>query len=306
MKGIKNVAILGAGAMGAFYASKFFDSSEFSTALVARDRRYDLLKAEGLVINGKHYAIPVVHPDEAATPADLIIVALKNHHLSDAAHDLKNLVGSQTMLISVMNGLDSEECLGSVYGMDKLLFAIAVGIDALRQGNSVTYTNPGKIYFGESDNSVPSERVRDVQQAFERAGIVSEIPIDMIRMLWWKFMINVGINQASAVMRVPYGVFQSSPDAQTLMETLMREVLALAQRVGVNLGEQDLIEWIAVLNTLSPKGKTSMLQDIEAGRKTEVETFAGKVVDLGKNYGIPTPVNQAVLSIIHVLEQFSD
>jgi 2-dehydropantoate 2-reductase len=304
VKGIKNVAILGAGAMGASYASRFFDASGFSTELVARDQRYDLLKAEGLVINGKHYAIPVVHPDEAATPADLIIVALKNHHLSDAAHDLKNLVGSQTILISVMNGLDSEECLGSVYGMDKVLFAIAVGIDALRQGNSVTYTNPGKIYFGGSDNSVPSKRVLDVQEAFERAGIASEVPIDMIRMLWWKFMINVGINQASAVMRVPYGVFQSSSDAQTLMETLMREVLALAQRVGVNLGEQDLIEWRAVLNTLSPKGKTSMLQDIEAGRKTEVETFAGKVVDLGKNYGIPTPVNQAVLSIIHVLEQF--
>jgi 2-dehydropantoate 2-reductase len=306
VKGIKNVAILGAGAMGASYASRFFDGSGFSTELVARDRRYDLLKAEGLVINGKHYAIPVVHPDEAATPADLIIVALKNHHLRDAAHDLKNLVGSQTILISVMNGLDSEEYLGSVYGMDKLLFAIAVGIDALRQGNSVTYTNPGKIYFGESDNSVPSERVRHAQEAFERAGIVSEIPIDMIRMLWWKFMINVGINQASAVMRAPYGVFQSSSDAQTLMETLMREVLVLARHVGVNLGEQDLIEWIAVLNTLSPKGKTSMLQDIEAGRKTEVETFAGKVVDLGKNYGIPTPVNQAVLSIIHVLEQFSE
>ncbi|MBI5252329.1 MAG: ketopantoate reductase family protein [Desulfomonile tiedjei] len=304
MKEIKNIAVLGAGAMGAFYASKFYNPSVFSTVLVARDQRYDLLKADGLVVNGQHYSIPVVHPDEGAQPADLVIVALKNHHLPDAVHDLKNLVGGQTILISVMNGLDSEEYLGSVYGMDKVLYAIAVGIDALRQGNSITYTNPGKIYFGESDNSVPTKRVRQVQEAFERAGIVSETPTDMIRMLWWKFMINVGINQASAVMRVPYGVFQSSADAQTLMETLMREVLILARHVGVNLGEGDLNDWFAVLKTLSPKGKTSMLQDIEAGRKTEVETFAGKVVDLGKLYGILTPANQVVLSIIHVLEQF--
>src|SRR5271157_724335 len=290
--------------MGAFYASKFFDSSLLSTVLVAREPRYDRLKAEGLVVNGKHYSIPVVHPDEATPPADLIIVALKHHSLPAAVHDLKNLVGDQTTLVSVMNGLDSEEYLGSIYGMDKLLYAIAVAIDALREGNSVTYTNPGKVIFGEPDNSPPSERVRCVQAAFEQAGVVTEIPADMMRMLWWKFMVNVGINQASAVMRAPYGVFQSSPDAQALMETLMREVLVLAQRVGVNLGEQDLDAWYAFLKTLSPKGKTSMLQDIEAGRKTEVEIFAGKMVELGKSHGIPTPVNQTLLSIVHVLERY--
>lgn len=300
---IKNVAVLGAGAMGAFYASKFFDAPRFSTVLVARDARYDRLRADGLIVNGKHYSVPVVHPDEPAFPADLIIVALKNHNLPEAIHDLEKLVGSQTTFISVMNGLDSEEYLGSVYGMDKVLYAIAVAIDAVREGNSVTYTNPGKIYFGDSNNSHPSERARRVQAAFERAGIVSEIPADMIRMLWWKFMVNVGVNQASAVMRAPYGVFQSSPDARALMETLMREVIVLAQRVGVNLREQDLDEWHGVLKTLSPKGKTSMLQDIEAGRKTEVDIFAGKVVELGRSHGIPTPVNQALLSIVHVLEQ---
>ena len=115
-------------------------------------------------------------------------------------------------------------------------------------------------------------------------------------------MINVGINQASAVMRAPYGVFQNSSDAQALMSELMREVIILAQQAGVNLKEQDIDDWNAVLKTLSPKGKTSMLQDIGAGRKTEVEIFAGKVVDLGKSFGIPTPVNQTLLSIIHVLE----
>jgi 2-dehydropantoate 2-reductase len=122
-------------------------------------------------------------------------------------------------------------------------------------------------------------------------------------MLWWKFMVNVGMNQASAVMRAPYGVFQSSREAQALMEALMQEVIALAGVVGVDLAEKDVDDWVAVLNTLSPQGKTSMLQDIEAGRKTEVEIFGGKMVALGSAHGIPTPVNQTVLRIIQVLEQ---
>ncbi len=304
MKPIKNVAVLGAGAIGASYAAMFFDASGFSTLLVAKDQRYDRLKSEGLIVNRKKYSIRVVHPDEAVPPADLIIVALKNHDLPDAVHDLKNLVGNVTIVLSVMNGLDSEEYLGSVYGMDKLLYAIAVGIDALREGNSVTYTTSGKIVFGEAENSHPSERVLRVQSAFEQAGINFETPTDMIRALWWKFMVNVGINQASAVMRAPYGVFQSSPEARALVDTLMQEVIVLGAREGVNLVEKDLDDWNAVLNTISPKGKTSMLQDIEAGRKTEVDVFGGKVVELGKKHGIPTPVNQTLLSIIHVLEQY--
>ncbi|MCA1960773.1 MAG: hypothetical protein LDL33_08250 [Desulfomonile sp.] len=88
------------------------------------------------------------------------------------------------------------------------------------------------------------------------------------------------------------------------MEALMREVVVPAQQIGVNLAEEDLDGWYAVLKTLSPEGKTSMLQDIEAGRKTEVEVFAGKVVELGERHGIATPVNRTVLNIIQVLEQY--
>ncbi len=305
MKEIDRVAILGAGAMGAFFASKFSDAAGFSTLLIARGDRYDRLKKRGLVVNGKSYFVPVAHPEEDIPPAGLIIVALKHHHLAEALGDLQSLVGTDTTILSVMNGLDSERIIGAVYGMDKMLYAISVGIDAVRQGNQITYSTPGKLYFGEAVNHGPSARVRRAQVAFERAGILHETPADMIRMLWWKFMVNVGANQASAVMRAPYGVFGTSPDARALMEALMREVIILAQSAGVNLVEQDLDDWYQILPSLSPQGKTSMLQDIEAGRKTECEIFAGKVVELGRKHSIPTPVNETVLRIIRVLEERS-
>lgn len=303
MKEIKTVAILGAGAMGAIYASRFVDSGQFTTVFVARGQRNERLKKSGCVVNGRQYLIPVVHPDEKNDPVDLIIVALKSYNLEEAVPDLKSLVGAHTTIISVMNGLDSEDYIGSVYGMDKILYAIAVGMDAVREGNSAIYTNPGKIIFGEANNSHTSERAVRLKEAFRTAGIASDVPPDMMRMMWWKFMINVGVNQASVVMRANYGVFQTSVDAQELMNGLMSEVISLAQHSGVNLTDQDLQEWNTVLNSLSPSGKTSMLQDIEAGRKTEVEAFAGKVVDMGKRYGVQTPVNRVLLNIIRVLEQ---
>jgi 2-dehydropantoate 2-reductase len=303
MRKVRRVAILGAGAIGAFFVERFSGVDGISTMVVARGERYDRLKRLGLVVNGEAYAVPVIHPDEASSPADLILVALKHHHLPDGIHELRQLVGEHTTILSVMNGLDSEEYIGSIYGADKVLYGIMVGIDAVRQQNRITYTTGGKLYFGEADNRQPSPRVRQTQAALDRAGIVYEIPADMMRIMWWKFMVNVGMNPPSAVLRAPYGTFQSSADARALMEALMREVLVLAGSAGVKLVEKDIDDWYSVLDTLSPRGKTSMLQDIEARRKTEVEMLAGKVVEMGQALGIPTPVNQTMLYLIRVMEQ---
>jgi 2-dehydropantoate 2-reductase len=217
--------------------------------------------------------------------------------------DLKNLVDGNTTLISVMNGLDSEKTIAAVYGQEAVLYAISIGIDALRDQNQVNFSNPGKIIFGEAVNDQTSRKVKRVQTAFDRAGIAHDTPADMMRMMWWKFMINVGINQAAAVMQAPFGVFQTSTDAQALMEALMREVIEVARASDINLSGKDIEQWYGFLNTLAANGKPSMLQDIEAGRKTEVDIFAGKVVALGESYGIPTPINQTVLHTIRVLEQ---
>lgn len=299
----KTVVILGAGAMGAAYASRFYDFDRASISLAASGKRSQRLKAEGLVVNNKHYAIPVLSPEDPAPPADLIIVALKHQYLAEALQDLKNRVGDNTVFLSVMNGLDSEPIIGSVYGEDKVVYATAVGIDAQRNGNVVNYSKGGTIFFGEAENTFLTERVKNIQALFERAGIAYQTPPDMMRIMWWKFMINVGINQASVVLSAPYGVFQTSKHAQQIMESAMREVMTVAESAGVNLVEKDIQDWYTYLKTFDPAGKTSMLQDIEAGRATEVDIFAGKVIDLGKTYDIPTPVNEILYHAIKVLEQ---
>jgi 2-dehydropantoate 2-reductase len=302
MKPIENVAIVGAGAMGAAYAAMFTNAVGFKVCFVARGKRYEHLKDRTISINDGLYRIPAVHADKVEAPVDLVIVALKHHHLAGAVDDIAALVGPDTAVLSVMNGLESEETIGAVCGMDKLVYAISVGIDAVHENGRFTYANPGKIVFGPAADGGGGPDLARIAEALTRAGVPNEIPDDILRAMWWKFMVNVGINQTSAVLRAPYGVFQSNPDARELMRSLMAEVVALAPKAGVDLRPADIQEWEQVMMTLSPTGKTSMLQDVEAGRKTEVEIFAGRVVELGKQYSVPTPVNATVQRIIKVIE----
>lgn len=299
---IQRVVIVGAGAVGASYASRFFDMDSSCVSLAAAGERYDRLKAEGLVVNGVHYAFPVLSPEDDSPPADLILVTVKHYHLVNALPILKNWVGKDTVLLSLMNGLDSESIIGSFYGQEKILYATVVGINASREGNVIKNSKVGTIFFGEADNSVLSERVMTLQALFDRSGIDHQSPADMIRTLWWKFMINVGINQASAVLSAPYSVFQTSKHARQIMELAMREVISVAGAAGVDLLEQDIQDWYRFLEKLDPQGKTSMLQDIEAGRTTEVDIFAGKVMELGKTFRITTPINEFLYHAIKVVE----
>jgi 2-dehydropantoate 2-reductase len=301
---IEKIAIIGAGALGAAYGSILYEMDPNCVCFIASDGRYDKLKGDGVIVNGKRFAITVVSPEEAS-PVDLLLVAVKHHHLDQAIGEMKKAVGPATTILSVMNGIDSEERIGAVYGMDKVVYGLTLGIDAVREGNSVNYKNQGRIFFGEAKNPDMTDRVRRIKELFDRAGIAHVIPPDMIRSLWFKYMVNVGVNQTSAVLRANYGALRSSSEARDLMDSAMREVIAIAGAIHVDLGEKDIGEWYKVLDALNPAGKTSMFQDVEAGRKTEVEMFAGKVIELGKRYGIPTPVNQRLSDELKRIEALS-
>lgn len=293
--------IIGAGALGAVYGSLLFDMNPDCVCFVASGKRYDNLKNDGVTVNGRSYPIKVVKPEQA-TSADLVIVAVKHHQLDKAIADMSKAVGPETIILSVMNGIDSEERVGAAYGMEKVLYGLSLGIDAVREGGAVTYRNLGRILFGERENTESTERVRRTGSLFKRAGIAYEVPPDMVRSLWFKYMINVGVNQVSAVLGATYGVLRNSAEARELMDAAMREVIAVAVAKKVNLCEADIGEWYKVLATLSPEGKTSMLQDVEAGRKTEVEMLAGTVIESGERHGISTPVNRKLFDDLKRIE----
>jgi 2-dehydropantoate 2-reductase len=299
---VKRIEVIGAGAVGALYASKLFHMDRNCVGLIAAGERYDRLKDRGLIVNDKHIRPQVVRPDDRSPAPDLIIVAVKYNQLGRAIQDIKGRLGRGTLILSAMNGIDSEELIGDACGVERVLYGSAVETFSTRIEDRIHIVQEGRLFFGEADNTAPSDRVRAIQSVFEKAGIAYETPPDMIRTIWWKFMVNIGVNQVSAVVRCTNAVLQASQEARELMVSAMREVVALAQAAGVNLSEKDIENFTPFFMGLSPHGRTSMLQDVEAGRKTEVEMFAGKVAALGARYGIPTPVNETLFRIIRAIE----
>jgi len=128
------------------------------------------------------------------------------------------------------------------------------------------------------------------------------VPEDIVKEIWFKFMINVGLNQWSALIRAPYRLFQDSPHGQELLSKTMIEVISLSKRYGGNLEETDIDRAIAVLKTLAPQGKTSMLQDVEARRQTEVDAFAGAMKRLAKAADLDVPINAILYDAIRAIE----
>ncbi len=300
---IERVAILGAGALGAVYAN-IFNEAGIETKVVAKGERFERLQNDGVYINDVHYELPVINAetDAGGFKADLNIVATKYHHLKSGLSDLSKFVHADTVFISLLNGLTSESIIEEMYGKGRALQSIAMNLDARREGNKIFHSRPPLLVFGELDNQELSAKVLAVQDVLDRAGIDHKTPKDMQRTMWWKFMVNVGMNQSSAVTGATYGRYKIEPELRWLKETLMREVIAVAQAEGIDLRDEDATSFYETLDIIAEDGKTSMLQDIEASRKTEVDMFAPVVIELGEKHGIPTPVNRTVLSVIRTLE----
>ncbi|NLW60011.1 MAG: 2-dehydropantoate 2-reductase [Firmicutes bacterium] len=302
MDPIQKVYLVGLGAVGSAYAAKMNEAEPDLVKVIVDQQRFAAYQQQEIRVNGKPCRFPLVTPEQATEKADLILIAVKGHHLAEAITLIRPFVGEKTIIMSLLNGITSEEEIGKVYGAEKLLHAFVVSTDATREGRSTRYSNLGRIVFGDKDDPT-SPKVLAVKALFDRTGVPYTIPPDILRELWWKFMLNVGLNQVSAILKAPYGVFHKVKEARELMVLACQEVLQIAQRMGINLTTADIDGYHEVIGQLAPEGKTSMLQDVEAGRKTEVESFAWTVVALGEKYGIPTPVNACLGRMIAVLEQ---
>ena len=193
--------------------------------------------------------------------------------------------------------------MAAVYGWDHVLYSYMRFSNAMKDGQTFFSTEFGSIHFGEATNGTLTPRVKDVAGLFDECGIRYRVDPDMIRGMWFKFMCNVGENMTCALLRVPFGAFRVSPDANAIRHAAMREVIAIANARGIGLSEEDISRQEKTVQILPFFNKPSTLQDLESGRPTEIDLFAGKAVRLGKELGVPTPVCEMLCHGIRVLEE---
>jgi 2-dehydropantoate 2-reductase len=300
---IKKVSIIGLGALGILFGNHFAKKMPKENVRIIADReRIKKYRSEDVYCNGEPCAFNYVTPEEPCEPADLLIFSVKYEGLHDAIQAVRHHVGKDTIILSALNGITSEGIIGQVYGMDKILYSVAQGMDAVKVGNKLTYDHMGMLCFGDQEPGIISDKVKSVAAFFDKIDFPYEVDTNMNKRLWGKFMLNVGVNQTVAVYKSNYGEIQRDGEARETMIAAMREVITLSEYEGINLTEADLNYWLSVLATLSPEGKPSMAQDLEARRYSEVALFAGAVLEMGEKHRLPTPVNKKLFDTIKSIE----
>ena len=306
MKRIERVSIIGMGALGILYGSFVAErlGKEHVTFLVDKER---LKRYEGVEVtcNGKPWSFRVKDgalPSEKG-PAQLLIFAVKATALSSAIETARKQVGRDTIILSVLNGISSEEIIGDALGKEHVLYCVAQGMDAVKLGNDLTYSQMGQLCIGIPEDQPEKEPLlKAVTDLFDATGLAYTKEADILRRLWCKWMLNVGMNQAVMVEEGTYGTIQKQGEARQLMIAAMREVIVLAEKEHIRVTEEDLQGYVDLMDTLSPEGMPSMRQDGLAKRPSEVELFAGTVIRKAEQYGVEVPVNRELYRRVKEME----
>ena len=253
---IETVAIIGKGAVGLLHGSKIAKAvGSKHLEYVMDDERYLRHRTDRTVINGEDQNFTTI-PAGQAKPVDLVILAVKATGLDQAINSMEGLVGPETRIVSLLNGVTSEEAIAARYGWKHLVLAITQGMDAVFIDNALTFTHPGEIRLGAAPHTEAGV-VEDIAELLERAGISHTVEKDIRRRMWTKLMMNVGINQTCMVYGGTYGSALADSEQNRCLIAAMREAKAVANAEGIALTEDDLNEMISIIANLDPNGMPS-------------------------------------------------
>ena len=288
---IRRVSIIGLGALGMMYGRNLTETLGYENVSFIMDReRYERNKYKKYICNGEEYRYHMVPKDEA-TPADLVIVAVKYPGLSSALDDMAGSVGDDTIIMSVMNGISSEKLLEERFGEEKVIYTVAQGMDAGKFGERLNYSKMGELYLGIGPKG-KKENVDAVADVLASAGLAYVIEDDIIHRMWAKFMLNVGANQTSMVYGTTYGGLIADEEPNYIFISAMREVIAVAKAEGIALTEDELSMYVRLTGTLQPDLMPSMAQDRINKKPSEVDAFSGALIEMAEKHGIQVPVNR--------------
>ncbi len=300
---IKKVAVLGAGAVGSYVIWGLSKREDIRLGVVAEGARAKRL-AQGCKINDITYYPEVWNPQEAKG-ADLLIVAVKYGALPEALESIRMITAENTTVMSLMNGIDSEDRIAAEIGDDKVLRSL-IKVTSHKEGDGY-YFNPETtvgIIFGELKKPYKSERVQAIEALFYDTGIHYRVTEYIQEEMWSKFRLNVCNNLPQAILGAGVGCYVDSIHMKAISDGLRNELEAVAKAKGIDMSKTDASSGRG--SAVPASARYSTLQDLDAGRHTEIDMFSGALMRMGKELGIPVPYNEFTYHMIKAMEEKND
>ena len=297
--------IMGAGAMGSLFGGLLALGGEEVWLVDIWKEHIDTIRSKGLVLEekGKAQPIPIHATTEVASvgKADLVLIFVKTYHTEKAVSDARVLQKESTVFLTLQNGLGNEETICKHIDRKKVLLGVTGQGATLLGSGQIRHAGWGKTYVGELDHQMTDRAVR-MAQMFCSAGIETETSPNIHDHVWGKLLVNVGVNALTALTGFKNGQLLDYPETTRLMERLVFEAAEVARKKGVHI-EEDPIEKVRKAIEATRENRSSMGQDFDHRRKTEIDAINGAVVREAQPLGISVPFNQAVTDLVKAIEK---
>ncbi|MCB9079461.1 MAG: 2-dehydropantoate 2-reductase [Anaerolineaceae bacterium] len=301
------IAVFGTGGVGGYFGGRLAQAGE-EVIFIARGQHLEALQTHGLKVDSTKGDFIIQPVQATAAPSevgvvDVVLVAVKAWQVPEAAQAIEPLVGPETMVVPLQNGVEAPAQLAAVLGAGPVIGGVCGIISFVAGPGHIRHAGADPfIRFGERDNR-PSDRVERLHQAFAKTtGLTAEIPADIHVAMWRKFLLIVSWSGVGAITRAPVGIFRSLPQTRHLLQQAMQEVYNVAHARNIMLPDDVVEQTIAFMDSLPPSATASMQRDIIAGRPSELEAQNGAVVRLGQEVGVETPVNAFIYHMLLPLE----
>ena len=296
-----DIAVMGAGGVGGYFGGLLARAGN-NVTFVARGPHLEAIRRDGLRVisdNDGEFVAPGQATDRPAEAGhqDLVLFAVKMYHNEDAIQAIGPMVGPDTIVLTLQNGIDNGERLAEVYGPDRVMIGSAYLEGRISEPGVVTQGGPGAASFGERTSGI-TERGQRLLTIFQDAGWRVELLENMTGMLWKKFAYLSGSAGVCAASGCMYGELRSVPETRSVIQEAIAEALAVGEAAGAPL-EPDSLEWsMNALDNFPATGMASLAKDFAEGRPVELEGLTGTVIRMGERYGVPTPINNALYAVL--------
>ena len=296
------IAVVGVGGVGGYFGGKLAKAG-VDTVFIARGAMLDALRSKGLRVDsiGGDFVIDRVNATDDPSkvgPVDAVLFATKAWQIPEAAQKARPLIGKETVAVPMENGMEAPEQLSAVFGRSHVLGGLCGIVSFIVAPGHIKHAAIDPfVMFGELDNS-RTPRVERLRETFERAGIKADVPDDIQRSMWSKFLFIAPMSAVGALARVPVGAWRAIPETRAVAIRMLNEMVALAKARDIDLGADAVERTLARYDGMAPDSTSSLQRDIMEGKPSELEAQVGAIVRMARESKVSTPIAETLYALL--------